>query len=309
MSAPHVQILTIPSGYRGTLAPLAQIADLVRRGAKDFAVRRQAVAILRNGGVRAKDYLGEIKALFQWVQSHIRYTRDTFRVELLHSPRRMLELRAGDCDDMAVLLGAVLESVGHPVRLVITGRDPNRPELFSHIYVEAWHRDRWIALDATMPHPMGWAPVTPVKRIVSLRRNPAMPIDHPDLLGAVETVPERLHDFLRSLRGEAIAPRDGRVKMVWELLRSRRLLGRDPWVKQVLRRIWELGLRARPRPRTHARLVQAFHQWGLLPSQRGTSRGPLGPNRPGRPVRLRPLTPHPRPIPRPPAAAAGKPRT
>jgi len=53
-----------------------------------------------------KDYLGEIKVLFEWVQQNIRYTKDTFRVEVLHSARRMLELPAGD--GMAILLEAML---------------------------------------------------------------------------------------------------------------------------------------------------------------------------------------------------------
>src|SRR5437867_13039160 len=40
------------------------------------------------------DRFGEVSALFRWVRQHIRYTRDIYRVELLHTARRMLELRA-----------------------------------------------------------------------------------------------------------------------------------------------------------------------------------------------------------------------
>ena len=105
--------------------------------------------------VRPKDYLGEVKALFEWVQQNVRYTKDTFRVEVLHSARRMLELRAGDCDDFSIVLGAMLEAIGHPVRLVITGPNRRRPDLFSHIYIEVFCDGRWIALDATMPHAHG----------------------------------------------------------------------------------------------------------------------------------------------------------
>jgi transglutaminase-like putative cysteine protease len=100
------------------------------------------------------------------VQANIRDTKDPFRLEVLHSRRRMLELRAGDCDDVAILLGAMLEAIGHPVRLVLTGPDPLRPRLFSHVYVEAHHRGRWIPLDATMSHPMGWAPPALVKQVI-----------------------------------------------------------------------------------------------------------------------------------------------
>jgi hypothetical protein len=146
-----------------------RIRELIRAGAKDFYVRQKAIDVLLARRVRPKDYLGEIKALFEWVQQHVRYTKDPFRVEVLHTAPRLLALRAGDCDDMAILLGAMLESIGHPVRLVLTGPDPLRPRFFSHIYLEVRHRGRWIPLDATMRYPMGWAPRTWTKTRVPLR--------------------------------------------------------------------------------------------------------------------------------------------
>src|SRR4029453_4868845 len=94
--------------------------------------------------------------MFRWVRNNVRYARDIFRVELLHTPRRMLELKAGDCDDMTILLGSMLLSTGHPGRLVLVGFPPPRPHLYSHIYPEVLVRGRWLALDATMPRPIGW---------------------------------------------------------------------------------------------------------------------------------------------------------
>jgi transglutaminase-like putative cysteine protease len=175
---PRIYLGAIPKGYAGTLRTLEHIKTLVKRGAKDFYVRQRAIDILIERGVAPKDFLGEIRALFEWVQAHVRYTRDPFRVEVLHSARRMLELAAGDCDDMTILLGALLESIGHPVRLVVVGPTPRRPDLFTHIYLEVRHRHRWIALDPTMPHPMGWAPRVVVKQVVSLDDGP---VASPDL--------------------------------------------------------------------------------------------------------------------------------
>src|SRR5262245_57591839 len=134
-ASPKIFLHQIPEGYRGTLQTVEHISDLIRKGAKDFNVRQTAIDILLQRAVKPKDYLGEIKALFEWIQQHVRYSKDTYRVEVLHSAARMLELRAGDCDDIAILLGAMLESVGHPVRLVLTGSDPLRQDLFSHIYL------------------------------------------------------------------------------------------------------------------------------------------------------------------------------
>jgi hypothetical protein len=165
---PRVDRRRIPAGFAGTRATAAHVGRLIRDGAGDFYVRQKAIDILIARGVPAKDYLGEIDALFQWVQGHVRYTKDPFRIEVLHSARRMLELKAGDCDDMTILLGALVKSVGHPVRIVLTGPDPRRPDLFSHIYLEARHHDQWIPLDATMPYGIGWSPRTPVRQVLSI---------------------------------------------------------------------------------------------------------------------------------------------
>lgn len=89
-------------------------------------------------------------------------------MELLHSARRMLELRAGDCDDMTILLGAMLKSTGHPVRLVLAGFRPGKPHSYSHIYPEVNVRGRWIAIDASMERPIGWAPPALWKRICEI---------------------------------------------------------------------------------------------------------------------------------------------
>lgn len=167
-----IQLDRIPQGYPGTQRTVAHVQALIRQGVKDFYVRQKAIDILLEKGVRPKDYLGEIKALFEWVQQNVRYTKDAFRVEMLHSPRRMLELRAGDCDDMSILLGAMLEAIGHPVRLVIVGPALLRPNLFTHVYLEVYLKGRWIPLDATMPFPMGWSPQVFNKKVIPIVRRP-----------------------------------------------------------------------------------------------------------------------------------------
>jgi hypothetical protein len=162
---PRIFIGRIPKGYAGTRKTVELIADLVREGAKDFCVRQTAIEILMRHGVRPKDYLGEIDTLFEWVKRNVRYTRDIHRVELLHTARRMLELRAGDCDDMTILLCAMLKSIGHPVRLALVGFNPRRKKLFTHIYLEVFHKGWWIPLDPTVKRPMGWAPPADHKQV------------------------------------------------------------------------------------------------------------------------------------------------
>src|SRR4029079_2849834 len=136
--------------------------------AKDFYVRQKAIEVFRAYRVKPKNRMGEVCALFDFVKRNIRYTRDIFRVELLHSARRMLELRAGDCDDMTILLGAMLMATGHPVRLALVGFRKHKPHCDSHIYLEANLGGNWIALDATMERPLGWAPRAIWKRLCNI---------------------------------------------------------------------------------------------------------------------------------------------
>jgi hypothetical protein len=286
VTAPAIHLGHIPPGYAGTKKTVDEIQFLIRSGAKDFYVRQKAIDVLLECGVPQKDYLGEINAVFEWVQRNVRYTKDPFKVEVLHSARRMLELRAGDCDDMAILLGAMLEAIGHPVRLVLTGPTPQRPSLFTHIYVEAWCQGQWIPLDPTMPHPMGWAPRALVKQVTPIEREShmiAQSVEQQTIegLGAAAAVPSWLQSLLQALRGEAIQPRDARVKSLWDLLRQRRALGRFPWLKAVLRRIWTKGLIARPRPRTTARIEHRLRTAGILPGS-ATAPRPFAPAAPAR---------------------------
>lgn len=284
----HVFLGRIPKGYPGTKRTVEYIKALIRAGAKDFYVRQKAIDIVLAKGITPKDYRGEIEALFEWVQRNVRYTKDPFRVEVLHSARRLLELRAGDCDDMTILLGSMLEAIGHPVRLVLSGPDPLRPRLFSHIYLEVFHKGRWIPLDATMPYPMGWAPRTLVKKIIAMERGRNMVAQDLELqgVGAAAAVPDWLKGLIRTLRSEAIQPKDARVKSLWDLLRQRQLLGKSPWLKAVLQRIWSRGLSARPHPRTARRIVRRLQLWGIWPPKSVRAAAP-------RPAAMRPLAPVP----------------
>ena len=109
---PRIRVMRVPKGKPGTLHVARIIGKMIVHGARDFLVRQRAIEIFRRAGVPPKDRLGEACALFRWVQKNVRYTRDILNLELLHTPRRMLELLAGDCDDMTILLGSMLRATG-----------------------------------------------------------------------------------------------------------------------------------------------------------------------------------------------------
>lgn len=167
---PRIILCHVPRGTTGTLTTAKMIAQLVCEGAKDFLVRQKTINVFRRYRIPAKDRFGEVCAVFDWVRRNIRYTRDILGTELLHTARRMLELRAGDCDDMTILLGAMLRATGHPIRLVLVGFRPSRPHIYTHIYPEVNVSGKWIPIDATVKQPMGWAPPALWKRTCEVTR-------------------------------------------------------------------------------------------------------------------------------------------
>lgn len=148
---------SLPEGIAGTRATLRLMARLVRETRTDQAIRQCAadlLAMLPDQGFRQ-----EIETIFNYVRDEIRYLQDCVGVEVVQNPRVTLDFRQGDCDDKSTLLAALLESVGHPCAFVAVGY--TRPGEFEHVYVETRVGRRWIALDATLSMPAGFAPLYP----------------------------------------------------------------------------------------------------------------------------------------------------
>lgn len=153
---------TLPDDAPGTQKTLKLMAGLVTQFKRDPLMRDTAISLVAR--LRPRDWSGEARAIYEYVQERIRYTRDVSRVETLQTPPVTMELEAGDCDDISVLLATLLESIGHPTRFVATGY--RAPQAFSHVYVESLLGTKWVPLDATTDHPFGWSPRAPVSRMV-----------------------------------------------------------------------------------------------------------------------------------------------
>lgn len=151
----HQKSYMIADGDLGTAQTIEHIRRLVREGMTDQLVNRLAIAIVRAAGVPQFDFVGEIRAIYNWTLQNIRFVRDTFGVETLRSAREILAVRAGDCDDInAILLPALLLAVGCHVRLVTISSDPQDPHTFSHIYCEVeLPSGQWLPLDAARRNP------------------------------------------------------------------------------------------------------------------------------------------------------------
>lgn len=74
-------------------------------------IRNLAVRIVSR--VQPRDRVGEAQAIQDWINREIDYRWDPIGTEWIQYPEVTLRERAGDCDDMAILAGALLQSLGH----------------------------------------------------------------------------------------------------------------------------------------------------------------------------------------------------
>lgn len=160
-SLPPVALYGIPDGVDGVRATLAAMARIVREWRHRPELTEYTRRLVAN--LPEKDTHAEMASVFQFVRDCVRYVRDTNGVERIQTPEYTLRYLQGDCDDQAILLAGMLESIGIPARFVAVGFSP---DFFEHVYVEAAPEfSEWIALDPTERVEAGWAPPDPVTRI------------------------------------------------------------------------------------------------------------------------------------------------
>jgi Transglutaminase-like superfamily len=138
-------------GDEGTAQTISMLRSLVDDGWKDPVVNRTAIEVIRNAGVQPYDAWGQIRAIYNFARSFY-FVNDPVTKEALRPTRELLELMAGDCDDInGNVLPALLGTIGYETRLVTVAADRNFPEQFSHVYAEVCVEDKWYPLDAARP--------------------------------------------------------------------------------------------------------------------------------------------------------------
>lgn len=137
--------------------------ELVRGFRKNLTIRNLAGGLVQ--GLRQKDFNGEIRVIHAYVRDSVRYLKDIHGVETIQTPLVTLQNGFGDCDDKATLLASMLESIGHPCRLVAVGF--LNPDVYQHVYVEtrSGNKSAWIPLETTENVPVGWSPKRVVARL------------------------------------------------------------------------------------------------------------------------------------------------
>lgn len=151
-TTPH-RLGEIPAGLAGVRATLKLMVSLVRAYRVDVDVRELALSLIANCPPR--NLRCEYTQLQHWVRDHIRYTHDIRGVETLQTPKATLRLGQGDCDDQAVLLASMLESVGARTRFEALGvRGGDYEHVISAVQAgvsRATGEPQWVPLETIFP--------------------------------------------------------------------------------------------------------------------------------------------------------------
>lgn len=154
MTAPRVERIQIPEGHAGTVVTLQVMQDAVGggEGAHNTEVRHLAMKIVE--GLPPKAYEREVRAIYDFMREHVRYTLDPRGLEWVQTPwYTLLVAGMGDCDDHAVAIVALAISLGHGAGFRTVKGDPSRPDEWSHVYPIVGIRERgiprWIPIDTT----------------------------------------------------------------------------------------------------------------------------------------------------------------
>jgi len=133
------------------------LIEEVWKGIQDTKIQQLASRIMEEHNVPSRDWEAEVRAIFDWVRTNIRYTRDPESLELFRRPIRTVQLGLADCDDMSILISALLGTIGHKVMLRVIGVTSKEPEhIYPLVLLPPDDPTYYIALDATRSEDMGW---------------------------------------------------------------------------------------------------------------------------------------------------------
>ena len=126
----------------------------MREFKKTLPMRELALSIVNHLG--NKNFAAEVRAVHDYVRRNIRYRKDINGIETVATPVKTLEYRAGDCDDQAVLVATLLETLGHPTRFVAVKMKHLGP--FVHVLTETKIGPKWVPVETTENWPVGYFP-------------------------------------------------------------------------------------------------------------------------------------------------------
>lgn len=100
----------------------------------------------------ARDKVEQALTIGSWVQDHIHYVHEGR--ENFQRPKTTLRLEAGDCDDMTILIAAMLQSVGIQNKMCIVRINGRWAHIFPIALIPDKGRLHRLTLDATLSDPV-----------------------------------------------------------------------------------------------------------------------------------------------------------
>lgn len=143
---PDQEIKKVRNGINGNLDTIEVMKRMAREYSRHSLVKRLCTNILHYNNIPSHNYLDEARAIGEFVRKHIRYVKDPVGTESLQAPDMMIRMMKdagyamGDCDDMSLLIAAMLMSVGiRPVFRAIKYKKETTN--FNHIYVVVYEKN------------------------------------------------------------------------------------------------------------------------------------------------------------------------
>ena len=156
----------IGDGLGGNIKTIDMMKKVARIRSGDPLLRKLALNILQEYGVKSHHFVDEALAIGDYVKNRVRYVRDPDNIEYLTDPLEMLKhvqdgTAQGDCDDMALFCATLLLAIGHqPLFRAVRYEQPLGN--FNHIYVVDYDKNPYgqkmrVVLDCIMKdQPIGY---------------------------------------------------------------------------------------------------------------------------------------------------------
>jgi hypothetical protein len=139
-------IAYLADGDAGAHFSVDSMRAAVDRALKSPQIYELARRIVQN--VPPYDDAQEVKALYDWVHQNIRFVKGVSGKQSIQTADATLAMQAGQCTDMAILLAALVMSIGYPAGFRAIASDPGAPDQFNHIYPEVQLEGAWVPIDA-----------------------------------------------------------------------------------------------------------------------------------------------------------------
>lgn len=151
-------------GSAGTRQSLDAMAQKMREGRLDPAMKEWAVSCLRAKGIDGRDNVPirrQVQALLDCLRDQAIYVPDAYGAEVVQSGaatlclRPNLCIRGGDCDDLSVALGSATLSIGIPTAIVKQSYGAEHQE---HVLIACYDEGgSWFYADPSTNWPVGRA--------------------------------------------------------------------------------------------------------------------------------------------------------